>query len=56
MNKRQYKKLKKKQNLFAVSFVSSYQELKKFDRSYHEYTVSIRRIKPEDRIVYLEDF
>lgn len=45
MNKRQWKKKKKKEDLFVASFVSSYKELKKLDRDYHEYVVSAKRIK-----------
>ena len=57
MNKRKYKKHCKKQNLFATSFVSSYKELKRFDRQYHEYDVSMRR-RPYDHVwdMYLDDF
>ncbi len=43
MNKRQVKKHKKKMELFAISFVSSYKELKEFDRSYHEYVLMCKR-------------
>lgn len=43
MNKRQAKKHKKKMELFAISFVSSYKELKALDRSYHEYVLSCKR-------------
>ena len=43
MNKRKAKKLKKKMELFAISFVSSYKELKALDRSYHEYVLSCKR-------------
>ena len=43
MNKRQRKKNQKKQEMFLVSWVHSYKELKKFDRMYHEYEVSSRR-------------
>ena len=34
MNKRQKKKNKKKQEMFITSFVTSYRELKAFERSY----------------------
>lgn len=45
MNKRQSKKYNKKMELFAVSFVSSYKELKQLDRSYHEYVLNCERMK-----------
>ena len=45
MNKRQYKKNKKKREMFIVSWIKSYKELKKFDRSYHEFVVSAKRMK-----------
>jgi hypothetical protein len=45
MNKRQAKKHKKKMELFAVSFVSPYKELKEFDRSYHEFVLMCNRKK-----------
>ena len=43
MNKRKAKKHKKKMELFAISFVSSYKELKAIDRSYHEYVLTCKR-------------
>ena len=43
MNKRKKKKLKKKQELFAISFASSYREVKELDRSYHEFCLMSRR-------------
>ena len=43
MNKRQRKKNKKKQFMFTVSFVSSYKELKKINRSYHQFVISDKR-------------
>jgi hypothetical protein len=43
MNKRKAKKHKKKMELFAISFVSSYKELKAIDRSYHEYVLMCKR-------------
>ena len=45
MNKRQWKKHKTKMEMFTVSFVSSYRELKEFDRSYHEFKLSCDRMK-----------
>lgn len=42
MNKRQRKKNEKKIEAFVNSFVSSYRELRKLDRSYHEYVVSMK--------------
>ena len=43
MNKRKAKKLRKKQDLFATSFASSYREAREHDRSYHEFVVADRR-------------
>jgi hypothetical protein len=43
MNKRKAKKHKKKMELFAISFVSSYKELKAIDRSYYEYVLMCKR-------------
>lgn len=48
MNKRQRKKNKKKQFMFAVSFVSSYRELKKINRSYHQFVISNKRKSVKD--------
>ena len=45
MNKRKLKKRNKKLELFAISFVSSYRELKEQDRSYHEYVLREQRRK-----------
>lgn len=45
MNKRQAKKNKKKMELFAVSFVSSYKELKQIDRSYHRFVLNCNRMR-----------
>lgn len=45
MNKRQRKKIQKRDNEFICSFVSSYKELKKFDRDYHNYVVDYERRK-----------
>ena len=45
MNKRQWKKKQKKQEMFIVSWVNSYKELKKIDRSYHEFVVATRHKK-----------
>ena len=39
MNKRQKKKVQKKEQLFIDFFVSSYRELKKMNRQYHEYRI-----------------
>ena len=43
MNKRKKKKLRKKQELFAISFASSYREVKELDRSYHEFCLMSQR-------------
>ena len=51
MNKRKRKKMQKKQEMFLVSWVSSYKELKKIDRSYHEYVVSMKRKKYDDDLI-----
>ena len=48
MNKRQRKKNKKKQFMFAVSFVSSYKGLKKINRSYHQFVISDKRKSAKD--------
>lgn len=48
MNKRQWKKNKKKQEMFIASWVNSYKELKRLDRSYHEYVVSAKRKKYDE--------
>ena len=48
MNKRQRKKNKKKQEMFIASWVNSYKELKKFDRSYHEFVISAKHMKNGD--------
>ena len=45
MNKRQRKKHKKKQEMFVVSFVSSYKELREVDRSYHEFVIASQRMQ-----------
>ena len=45
MNKRKQKKRNKKLELFAISFVSSYRELKEQDRSYREYVLREQRRK-----------
>lgn len=57
MNKRQRKKNHKKEEIFIASFVSSYKDLKRVDRSRHEYEVSMRRKRPYDNIwdMYLEE-
>ena len=56
MNKRQRKKNKKKREEFVSSFVSSYKELKEFDRSYHEFVVSCNRMKNKGLIWDLDFF
>jgi len=58
MNKRKRKKNQKKQEMFIASWVNSYKELKKLDRSYHEYVVSMRRKRPYDHIwdMYFDEF
>lgn len=43
MNKRKKKKLRKKQELFAISFASSYRDVKDLDRSYHEFCLMSQR-------------
>ena len=43
MNKRTKKKLAKKQELFVISFASSYREVKELDRSYHEFVLMSER-------------
>lgn len=45
MNKRQRKKQFKKREMFAISFVSSYKELKEVERTYHEYVINDKRRK-----------
>lgn len=58
MNKRQRKKNDKKQELFAISFVNSYKELKQIERQEHEWWVSERRKRQYNHVwdVYLDDF
>ena len=48
MNRRQKKKLLKKQEGFIVSFCKSYKELKELDRQYHAFVISSRRAKVKD--------
>ena len=57
MNKRKRKKNQKKKEIFIASFVSSYKDLKRVDRSRHEYEVSMRR-RPYDSLwdMYLDEF
>ena len=43
MNKRKKKKFRKKQELFAICFASSYREVKELDRSYHEFVLRSER-------------
>ncbi len=43
MNRRKKKKLRKKQELFAISFASSYREVKELDRAYHEFCLMSQR-------------
>lgn len=50
MNKRQLKKKQKKHEMFSVTFVASYRELKQIDRDYHEYVVNVKRRKITDDI------
>jgi hypothetical protein len=45
MNKRQHKKKKKKEEMFIASWAFSYKEMKKLNRSYHEYAVDAKRKK-----------
>ena len=45
MNKRQWKKHKKKMEMFTVSFTSSYRELRELCRSYHEFILMCDRMK-----------
>ncbi len=61
MNRRKKKKLRKKQELFVISFASSYREVKEMDRSYHEFVLMSRRrqrymkmhnIKPADTVEF----
>lgn len=48
MNKRKAKKLRKKQDMFATSFATSYREVREFDRSYHEFVIADRRSRKEE--------
>ena len=50
MTKRKRKKLKKKQELFALNFASSYREVRQIDRSYHEFIVDMLRAKSPNNI------
>lgn len=43
MNKRKAKKMRKKQDMFAMTFATSYREVREFDRSYHEFMIADRR-------------
>ena len=43
MNRRKKKKLRKKQELFVISFASSYREVKELDRAYHEFCLMSQR-------------
>ena len=45
MNKRQWKKHKKKMKMFTASFASSYRELRELDRSYHEFVLMCDRMR-----------
>ena len=49
MNKRQRKKTQKKQEIFVLSWVKSYKELKKISRSYHEYMIAEKRREKSDK-------
>ena len=57
MNRRKKKKLRKKQELFAINFANSYREIRETDRPYHEVVLMSERrqrymkqhnIKPTD--------
>lgn len=48
MNKRKAKKLRKKQDMFAMTFATSYREVREFDRSYHEFVIADRRSRKEE--------
>ena len=58
MNKRQKKKNQKKQELFAISFVSSYRELRQEERWYHQFCLEMSRKRPYDHIwdMYVDEF
>jgi len=43
MNKRKAKKMRKKQDMFAMTFATSYRGVREFDRAYHEFVVADRR-------------
>lgn len=45
MNRRKKKKLRKKQELFAISFASSYREVRELDRAYHEFVLHSKRMQ-----------
>ena len=56
MNKRKAKKLRKKQEELAISFVSSYRELKRFNRAYHEFAVMAKRARKSNPDLTIEIF
>lgn len=45
MNKRQWKKNKKKEDMFIASWAFSYKDMKRLSRSYHEYAIDAKRKK-----------
>lgn len=56
MNKRKAKKMRKKQDMFAMNFATSYRGVREFDRSYHEFVVADRRRRFYDELVLLDKF
>ena len=58
MNKRQKKKNRKKQEMFAILFVSSYREWRQEERWYHQYCLEMNRKRPYDYIwdMYVDEF
>ena len=56
MNKRQAKKHNKKLDAFAISFATSYKEVKEFDRAYHEFVLQSRRAQRAGKGYLLEEF
>ena len=43
MNKRQAKKKQRKEEMFVISFCSSYREVKELDRNYHIFCIECER-------------
>lgn len=43
MNKRQKKKLKKQNDLFIINWLSTYKELKEFDKDYYRYLLEVKQ-------------